>query len=212
VFATGQLRTVFDRLDGDRSGCITPDELISAVRGVSGEGAAQMIRRVDTNHDNCVDFAEFCDAFRFIPFASFVDVAAVWQTLPDLDCGTDVVPPLPQQGVPPVFGVIGGVAGIVAKTMTAPLERVKLVAQTSRVSSVSIAAELAHTRKQFGLKGVWYQPTCGWYVVIRGVCVCVCVCRVALLGALECACGVKLSQYASAFCGVRIAEKNAHRL
>jgi solute carrier family 25 phosphate transporter 23/24/25/41 len=167
VFAVGRLRTVFDVIDSDHNGCITPTELSNALsefgsassatatatlhRG-NGDGAT-LVKQIDSNNDNCVDFAEFCDAFRFVPFASLDAVASAWQSLPDLDCGTDIVPPLPQKGVPPVFGIIGGVAGVVSKTTTAPLERVKLVAQTS-VSPVSIAKELAETRKRHGLKGV----------------------------------------------------------
>jgi solute carrier family 25 phosphate transporter 23/24/25/41 len=56
-------------------------------------------------------------------------------------------------GVPLIYGVFGGLGGCVSRTVTAPLERIKIIAQTR--GSVSMSGELARMYRADGYRGLF---------------------------------------------------------
>ena len=101
-----------------------------------------------------MSFAEFKLFFSMVPAVSLTSLAKKWAESTAIDCGTDLAPPITSPGVPWYYGVFGGVGGIVSRTLTAPLEKVKIVAQTS-ASPVSVFAELRRTLKTGGVRGLF---------------------------------------------------------
>ena len=86
---------------------------------------------MDTDGDDQISFDEFCAFFGDVPSPNMQFIAKQWSTGEGLDFGSDVVP----ISIPPVemplsqFMIAGGVAGIASRTLTAPLEKLKIVAQ-----------------------------------------------------------------------------------
>ena len=73
-----------------------------------------------------------------------------------LDVGSDLAPPIPAGKDIPVWEclVVGGLAGCVSRTATAPLERIKIQAQTRGLAG-SIFGELGRIVKAEGVKALF---------------------------------------------------------
>lgn len=140
VFEAQRLRDVFHEMDADGSGYLTPDELRAALNelgyGLDEAQCANLTRTLDSNSDGRVDFGEFTEFFKAVPLANMKDIAEYLLGHAHIDVGTDMAPPLPSKQVSIAECLlVGGTAGVVSRTLTAPLERVKLQAQTVGVSS-----------------------------------------------------------------------------
>jgi len=157
IFEEGRLLCVFNEIDDDASGSISVDELGIALRKLGYSAGAgdvrRMLKSVDTSNDGSVDYAEFRDFFRFVPLASLETIAARWSSLGPVDAGSDLSPPVPDPSVPLIFGAYGGLGACLSRTATAPLEKVKIVAQTK--GSVSITSELSKTWREAGARGLF---------------------------------------------------------
>ena len=98
---------------------------------VSRRQVGAILKTMDTDGDDQISFDEFCAFFGDVPSPSMQFIAKQWSTGEGLDFGSDVVP----ISIPPVemplsqFMIAGGVAGIASRTLTAPLEKLKIVAQ-----------------------------------------------------------------------------------
>ena len=113
-----------------------------------------MFTQVDKDASGEISYTEFEDFFKHVPAASLAAIADVWMTSTTVDCGSDLAPPIPSPGVPWYYGVLGGLGGVLSRTLTAPLEKVKLVAQTSS-SSVNVLGELKATYQRLGFRGLF---------------------------------------------------------
>ena len=132
-----RLRRVFNDIDCDSSGHIDVDELRRAFDklgyNVTEREVKVLLTQVDSDRSGFVDFKEFCDYFVSLPSPSVRSIIEQWASGLSVDVGTDLAPPpLP----PPSIAVwrallAGGVAGVVSRTATAPLEKIKLLAQVS---------------------------------------------------------------------------------
>jgi solute carrier family 25 phosphate transporter 23/24/25/41 len=159
IFASGRLRNVFDEIDHDSSGTINTGELQQALKKlgctVRPSQVAEMLAGVDTNNDGTVDFTEFSEFFKMVPFASLDSIAQQWTQVSAAPSASDLAPPIPPPDMPAwLFLAAGGTGGCVSRTATAPLERVKLAAQI-RGSSVRIVSELTTAYAQGGLRGLF---------------------------------------------------------
>lgn len=136
------LRRVFRAIDNDSSGQISARELKLAFDQL-GQSCTErelklLLSQVDKDSNGAVDFQEFCDYFISLPSPSVKAIMEQWSSGLSIDIGTDLAPPhLP----PPSLTIwralfAGGVAGVVSRTSTAPLEKIKLLAQVSRQLSV----------------------------------------------------------------------------
>ena len=90
---------------------------------------------MDTNASGEVSLEEICDFFEHVSGASLDGIAKQWVGGTSVDCGTDLAPPITSRDVKWYHGVCGGIGGCVSRTLTAPLERIKIIAQTRSTSS-----------------------------------------------------------------------------
>ena len=136
-FMGQRLHSVFSSLDSDGSGDITVHELGTAFGSLGYQPTEReinaLVAKVDTNRDGVVSFSEFCDYFSFLPSPNVRSIIEQWASGLSVDIGTDLAPPtLPPSSVPIWRALLaGGVAGMASRTLTAPLEKIKLLAQVS---------------------------------------------------------------------------------
>jgi solute carrier family 25 phosphate transporter 23/24/25/41 len=158
IFDKAKLRIVFDEIDDDGSGQVSTEELVGAMEALghklSPGAVREIMGKVDADNSGQISYAEFEEFFKYVPAASLASIASVLLNLGSVDCGSDLSPPIPSPDVPWYYGVLGGLGGVVSRTLTAPLEKVKLVAQTSS-KSVSILNELKTTYRALGFKGLF---------------------------------------------------------
>ena len=158
IFGLSKLRDVFDDMDADKSGSISTRELGLAMKKLghtlSPNAIKTILKKVDTDGDGVVSFHEFSEFFKYVPAASLATIAKLWMAEVHMDCGSDIAPPVTSPNVPWYYGICGGIGGCISRTLTAPLEKVKLVAQTSsgRVSAIN---ELSKTYHQLGFRGLF---------------------------------------------------------
>ncbi|KIV93454.1 hypothetical protein PV10_04667 [Exophiala mesophila] len=145
--AEKELWQLFESIDRDNSGALDKDELRAAFSRsgltISNAKLDQFFDEVDTNHDGEISFEEWRNFLLFLPSGqpslraviSYYSATAnvnqegdvhINDTLQGFEMLTDLFPPLG-------YFIAGGLAGMVSRTVTAPLDRLKvyLIAQTS---------------------------------------------------------------------------------
>ncbi|CAI7999938.1 Calcium-binding mitochondrial carrier protein SCaMC-1 [Geodia barretti] len=150
-FYSTRLKKVFDEIDTDRSGEIDWKELQRAFITLGYKATDREVRslltRVDTDKNEQIDFKEFCNYFCSLPSPSTRAVLERWASGLSIDTGSDLAPPaLPPCSVEIWKALVaGGVAGIVSRTFTAPLEKAKIIAQTqtTRETQLSVSGVLS---------------------------------------------------------------------
>jgi len=93
-----------------------------------------------------------------VPSVSLASLMNRWIDDTSIDCGTDLAAPITTSGAPWYYGIFGGIGGIASRTLTAPLEKVKIVAQTS-ASRVRVLSELKRTVNMSGIRGLFAGNT-----------------------------------------------------
>ncbi|GMI45399.1 hypothetical protein TrCOL_g1582 [Triparma columacea] len=158
IFEASKLRSVFSEIDSDGSGQINTEELGKALDKLGYKlpksEIAKILTKVDKDESGEVSFDEFHTFFKYVPAASLATIAKMWVDQFPVDVGSDLAPPTPSADVPWWYGVLGGIGGVTSRTLTAPLEKIKLQAQTSG-GNVNIAKELSKTYKELGLRGLF---------------------------------------------------------
>ena len=130
-----RLEKVFKELDSDRSGYIEHHEINTALQKLdihlNSRQIDSILKGMDADGNNKIDFDEFCLFFADVPSPNFQAVAKRWSAGEGLDFGSDIVP----TSMPPVemplfqFMCAGGLAGVASRTFTAPLEKIKILSQ-----------------------------------------------------------------------------------
>jgi solute carrier family 25 phosphate transporter 23/24/25/41 len=84
-------------------------------------------------------------------------IAKMWVEECPIDCGTDIAVPATSSDVPWWYCILGGIGGVMSRTLTAPLEKIKLQAQTSGkfFSPLAVARELGATHQKLGVRGLF---------------------------------------------------------
>ena len=158
IFGEAKLRSVFREMDVDNSGNISVDELGGALSALgyklSQREIRSILRQVDSDASGEVSYSEFYEFFKLVPAASLASIAKHWINQIPIDVGSDLSPPVISPDVPWYYALFGGIGGIISRTFTAPLEKVKLVAQTSS-NRISIVSELAKTQRELGWRGLF---------------------------------------------------------
>jgi len=158
IFDKAKLRKVFTDMDKDGSDEISTAELTHALQSLghhlNSSQIFAILTKVDADKSGEISYAEFEEFFKYVPAASLASIAKVWLDFGSTDCGSDLAPCVPAPGVPWYYAVLGGLGGVLSRTLTAPLEKVKLVAQTS-TARVSVLTELAKTYKSLGVRGLF---------------------------------------------------------
>ena len=162
LFSVSRLRDVFYEIDEDDSGLISSKEVSAAMRRLgyklSDAQCNAMLKKVDTDHSGEISFDEFRVFFENLPLASLEAIAAHWaDALFVTDCGTDMAPTIPSHGLKWWQTILaGGTAGILSRSLTAPLEKVKIVAQTgTSATGGGMRAELRSIVSNQGFKGLF---------------------------------------------------------
>lgn len=136
LFDEASLRNVFREFDRDESGEISVEELQLALARldvhVTMKQAETLMSAVDVSKDGMVSFDEFSRFFETVPMADLRSVSQKWLQLSGLDIGSDLSVPVPPSHMPLWrFVLAGGLGGVCSRTVTAPLERVRIEAQVS---------------------------------------------------------------------------------
>eukprot|EP00111_Clytia_hemisphaerica_P004439 TCONS_00012687-protein len=110
---------------------------------------------MDNDGDQRISFDEFCTFFGDVPSPNMQFIANLWSTGEGLDFGSDVVPiSIPPAEMPLYqFMIAGGVAGIASRTLTAPLEKLKIIAQTSSNQTTKLSQTFTHIYRHEGMRG-----------------------------------------------------------
>ena len=161
VYKEAKLLEVFNQLDSDGSGTIEEDEISTAMKKmgykISAKQCSAMMQKLDTNNDHMISFDEFLAFFAAFPHGSYEEMVESWYSSSNaVDCGNDIAPTVPTPGLKWWQTVIaGGTAGVLARTLTAPLERLKIAAQTGRTEGLGMIHELKTVYKSNGMRGLF---------------------------------------------------------
>jgi solute carrier family 25 phosphate transporter 23/24/25/41 len=144
-----KLVDMFEEVDKDSSGSIDKSEIISTMLKlgykVTPRQGDMMLKKVDTDGNNEISLIEFVTFFRNSPLDSINALAEQWADSVVTDFGGELSPSLPPSGLEVWQTVVaGGCGGVASRTLTAPLEKVKLAAQTGTSRTAGVYRELAH--------------------------------------------------------------------
>eukprot|EP01002_Notosolenus_urceolatus_P013687 NODE_457_length_2073_cov_29.924407_g363_i0.p1 GENE.NODE_457_length_2073_cov_29.924407_g363_i0~~NODE_457_length_2073_cov_29.924407_g363_i0.p1 ORF type:complete len:443 (-),score=152.39 NODE_457_length_2073_cov_29.924407_g363_i0:745-1953(-) len=139
---SGQLRAVFTAMDEDEKGHLTSFELREAALKIghplSDSDVRKILHRMDTRHDGRITFRNFKNYFMLAPGANPTAVFDSWyhRTVVD-DAAQEYTTPRDirsetgPHGTTQVIGRLasGCVAGCASRTLTAPIDRLKMLMQ-----------------------------------------------------------------------------------
>lgn len=159
LFDETSLFKVFSEIDADGSGAISVTELRSALAELdvhlTTEQAEDLLHSVDKTRDGCVSYEEFREFFSDIPMADLRAVSQRWMQLSGLDVGSELSAPLPPAHMPLWrFVLAGGLGGVCSRTVTAPLERVRIEAQV-RGSAEGVVKSITRIAREGGVRSLF---------------------------------------------------------
>lgn len=160
---TRRLQQAFRTMDTDHDGTLDAGELQAFLQeeglSVSPQQVQAMLDAVDRDADGTVDFADFHRMF-LAHADDLSKLGSVWMALASVDTGSDFSAVPPPKSVPLWrFVLAGGMGGVVSRTLTAPLERIKILAQTSAEGSAThgkgMRALVGEVVAKEGVRGLW---------------------------------------------------------
>lgn len=164
-----KLRKLFDSIDRDKSGKINKIELKIALANIRVDNQAnidKMIKIYDKNNDDLIDYNEWKDILIFIPDVS-LNYAVNWslQTTANLSFIIDSVPmqlmsesrKSGESSFRHFFKsfLFGGLSAAIARTFTAPLDRLRLLNQIRTGRRSSMLNGLRHIIHRDGFRGLF---------------------------------------------------------
>jgi hypothetical protein len=155
-----KLIDMFEEMDTDSSGTINKAEIISTMHKlgykVTTRQGEMMLKKVDTDGNNEISLEEFTTFFRHSPLSSINALAEQWTDGVVVDCGGEASPSLPPSGLQVWQTVVaGGCGGVASRTLTAPLEKIKLAAQTGTSHTSGVIQEMFHIIRTQGVRGLF---------------------------------------------------------
>ncbi|XP_018022019.1 calcium-binding mitochondrial carrier protein SCaMC-1 isoform X3 [Hyalella azteca] len=161
-----KLRLTFNKLDANKDGRVDEVELISSFEalgiGITREEARGLLRRMDKDGTLEISFDEWRDYLLFHPSANLRDIILYWRHATNLDVGEDLSIPDDFSAEEWVSGkwwrhlVAGGVAGMVSRTCTAPLDRLKVFLQVHGSHKFkSLRQCIKYMIDEGGIKSLW---------------------------------------------------------
>mmetsp|Transcript_4216 Transcript_4216/g.8020 ORF Transcript_4216/g.8020 Transcript_4216/m.8020 type:complete len:464 (-) Transcript_4216:165-1556(-) len=157
-----QLLDIFHEIDVDQDGHMVVEELTRALEQLhvvaSEKEIKKIVRRLSTR-DESVAFREFRDMLLLLPVNSLKKVFDTWERSASVDTGDNPTIPDEIEGGKPAYlvnFVAGGIAGAVSRTITAPMDRLKLMMQAqAQGESRSILSGLKNIYKDGGAYSFW---------------------------------------------------------
>ncbi|PRP75526.1 putative small calcium-binding mitochondrial carrier [Planoprotostelium fungivorum] len=156
------LRQLFDQLDVNKDGVISEEEigilLKSAGFKADKKHVMALLHTADHGRKNSLDFHEFSRFLSLLPSTGVQDLLSVWTRAVAIDIGEDFT--LPPDHVNKdmhsimLYLLAGGVAGMVSRTATSPLDRLKIIMQTA-VDREPILKAFLRIYETEGVRGYW---------------------------------------------------------
>ena len=124
---------------------------------VGGSSVEDLLGRVDGDGSGSVDMAEFFNVFLMSAALDAKALATAWSNMRSVDTGSDLCTVPPPASMPVWrFLMAGGTAGVVSRTLTAPLERLTILMQTQRAGArASMQATLRALLARDGARGLF---------------------------------------------------------
>lgn len=163
VFDVTNLKTVFSQIDSKGDGKLDFEEVKYAFMRVGWDltdnDVMNLITSINVRGKNKIDFEEFMWAFDKLPLLDLHALSHYWLATPVLSEfeGTPLIPFLPntqQVGTPTNYSIAAAAASVVSRSVTNPLERIKIVIQTQSnitTSPIAIAREIIAKEGYLGL-------------------------------------------------------------
>ncbi|XP_038063947.1 calcium-binding mitochondrial carrier protein SCaMC-2-like isoform X2 [Patiria miniata] len=162
-----QLKLVFKHIDHNQDGHLDVHEILESLRklgvSVSEEEADRLMKSMDKDGSLKVDWNEWRNYLLLHPSADLKDIYTYWKHATFIDIGETL-------SVPDEFTederqtgrwwrilLAGGAAGAVSRTVTAPLDRLKVIFQVigSKKQNLSIISGFQHMYREGGLMSMW---------------------------------------------------------
>jgi solute carrier family 25 phosphate transporter 23/24/25/41 len=151
-------RKIFDSIDRNKNGYIEVKDMIPMLRSLdyklSEEEIEDLVKKLDIDNDNKVTYAEFIQFYHLIPINNIRNAFDVWITdKPDFD-NISISPILPRhdkKANAATIMIAGGVAGAISRTLTAPLDRLKIILQASQTETHLVKSFVKIYREE----GLW---------------------------------------------------------
>jgi len=167
-----QLKIIFSSLDENKDGVISPTEIVSAFQKlgivITENEARALMQRINVKDQSLdISFEEWRDYLLFHPSADLANIISSWRHNTCMDMGEDMAVPddFSQQDLYSGMWwrhlVAGGLAGMVSRTCTAPLDRLKIMLQvhgTGRYKSgksLRIKDAFTYMLREGGIRGLW---------------------------------------------------------
>lgn len=140
-----ELYSIFQSVDVEHNGSISPEELLDALNRagieINDRELANFVDRVDKDNNGVITFEEWRDFLFLYPHeATIKNIYQHWERVCLVDIGEQAVIPTitSKHADASRYLIAGGIAGAASRTATAPLDRLKVVlqVQTSKASIV----------------------------------------------------------------------------
>lgn len=160
-FTLQRLQRIFNEIDSNGNGSLDVQEIQDICKKMdvtmSRRQIESILAEMDADTDGKVDFTEFCDFFADMPSPDLQLMTQKWIYGEGLDIGSDMAPTaLPPKEMPLVrFMAAGGIAGIASRSATAPLETLKIIAQTSSKGKIKLSDTFRTIIRDGGVKGLF---------------------------------------------------------
>ncbi|UYV66237.1 Slc25a54 [Cordylochernes scorpioides] len=158
-------RALDENKDGKCAGIIDTDEIIRAFEKIGSKvdrkEAFELLQRMDKDKSLSISFSEWRDYLMFHPTGELHEIISYWRHSTFVDIGEDSLVPDEfsedelKTGVWWRHLVAGGVAGAVSRTVTAPMDRLKVFLQVKGFEAGSLVNCLRNMLREGGLPSLW---------------------------------------------------------
>ncbi|XP_072500280.1 mitochondrial adenyl nucleotide antiporter SLC25A24-like isoform X1 [Notamacropus eugenii] len=162
-----KMKLAFNSLDTNQDGIIETSEIIEALKilgiEISEHQAKKILQSIDTDGTMSVDWNEWKEYFLFNPATNVEEIVRFWKRSTGIDIGDSVTIPDDFTEEERKSGkwwrrlLAGGIAGAVARTCTAPLDRVKIIMQAQSVNAkeIHIVDGFKDMLREGGILSLW---------------------------------------------------------
>ncbi|XP_005388885.1 PREDICTED: calcium-binding mitochondrial carrier protein SCaMC-1-like isoform X2 [Chinchilla lanigera] len=162
-----KMKLAFDSLDRNKDGVIDTAEIIAAMKSlgvnISEAQANNIVKSMDSDGTLTIDWNEWRDYFLLYPATSVNEIIHFWKRSTIIDIGESIAIPDEFTKKEKESGdwwkrlVAAGIAGAVARTCTAPLDRLKVVMQvhslkTRKMRLINVFQQMV---KEGGILSLW---------------------------------------------------------